>query len=396
MKNKDNIAKYSVLVFIGTLFLLDILNKFEFIQNKEGIGFFIIKIIKLFFELVFLFFLAIQWQKTKRFFYLLGGVLLSFFIGQLTLYFNSDLNQFAEYEMYRYVSLYFFPLIFIEFSSKYWNKNKSNNQWFIYAEQVLLGVFLINTICIITGVLFGVEFFKTYDKNRWGYMGLMPRSITASYFYIGVIFYLYSKRLVSLNYKLLFQLAVVSSVLIGTKSIYLYLALLFSYHIIVNQYYKNKIFYILTILSILGTIVFYDFIFEQIINRFFKGLYNLYEQKGWLTAVMSFRDEIFRENTAFYSENWNGLNFIFGGRIFNWALFENSLFDLLIFFGLLGAILYLSYFYKKLLRNRTLFIKINLVFVFIISIFAGQFFSNISAMTYFISFVLLVKKDFEE
>lgn len=386
MIRKKFITESTVLLFIGLLFLLDILNKFNFTEDTNIA--LLIKLIKTSFELIFLTFLLINWKSTKYFFYFLSFIILVFVIGQLNLQFNLGLNQFYNIELLRYTLLYLFPLIYLKFFEFSSNKPFRESK----LEFLLLLILVVNTICILLGALFDIEFFKTYDKNRWGYMGLMPRSITASYFYIVGIFYLYSKIQTSQKYVILFVLSVIGAVLVGTKSIYLYLSLLLVYHIVVNQYYKLKTFYFLGTFILGMGIFFQDFIFEQIIQRFFSGLYNLYEQKGWLTAIMSYRDTIFKENVGFYTEKWNFINYIFGGKIFETALFENSLLDLGIFFGIVGSVSYLFFFYKKLVHNKSSFIQINLLFILIISIFAGQFFSNISAMAYLCSFMFLINK----
>lgn len=392
MKVKKLLTENILLLFLVSIFLLDILNKI-YTSADSGPSIFI-KAIKTIFELFFLGFLFMNWKSTKRFIYFLICLAIIFLIGQIDLILNLEINQFRDIELLRYFLLYLFPLVYIKFLEVFPAEIKISQSKLNQLETFFLLILTINTICIFSGLLFEIPFFKTYSKSRWGYMGLMPRSITASYFYIISIIFLYTKATIkgNLKFKFLLFITIIGAILIGTKSIYLFLALLLGYHIVSKKYYKLKSFYASIVGVSLILFVFYDFIIKNVIQRYFSVLYNLYEEKGWLTAAASFRDEIFKENLAFYIEKWNLVNYIFGGRIFESALFENSIIDLIIFFGVGGSVLYLHFLYKKLILGKNIFIQINLMFILLISILAGQFFSNISAMAYIGTVLFLINK----
>src|SRR5690606_3193739 len=289
---------------------------------------------------------------------------------------------------FRILALLFFPLIF----SSYIFFLPKDPPKILYTLFYSILILVIATIFM--GLFWEIKFFKTY-LSRFGYLGLMPKSITASYFFISAISLLYYISVIKNNKQIcwLFIVTLITSLLVGTKSIYLFVFLLFAFHFIKYKFYQKKIIYISLLSAVLFFLFFNEFLYDQG-KIYFKSLFDLYEIKGLLTALTSMRDEIFIDNIKNYNGVWEWYNYLIGGKVPSFKLYENSVFDLYSCFGILGTGIYLSVFYKNMIMmmsTRNSFVIFYLISVFIISILAGQFFLNISAISYFIlSFYLII------
>ena len=127
---------------------------------------------------------------------------------------------------------------------------------------------------------------------------------------------------------------------------------------------------------------------------YFTSFMKLYEAKGLVTALTSFRDLIFINNKDLYLEKWNWWNYLIGGKIPNAKLFESSIWDLIVFFGVIGVCLYvyvLSENIFKFYSKSNYFSNFSIFSVFLISILAGQFFINISGISYFLITLFLIR-----
>lgn len=373
--------RYLIPIFIIFIFVLDILNKFDYFEIPDSLGFLFIKAFKTFFIFLFFALISLKPFRANKSFYIFFLILfIIYLIGQISLYLSHNKPYFIDLYNLRYLALYFFPIIYVKYLNTYSIIDKRH---YLLIENILIGIIALNTILILCGAFFEISFFKTYGKNRWGYMGLMPRSITASYLTIISIFYLYIKYNLSKKYTYLFWFVIAGALCIGTKSIYLFLILLFTYHFISNKLYKNYKIYIFLSLLVGTVVLFSNFILKNIVNNFFSIHLNLYKEKGFLTSLSSFRYDIFWENLNFVKTNWAAINYFFGGFIPDTKMFENSLADLIVFFGFGGAFLYLFYFWKNWVNQKLLIFKLFIFATFLISILAGQFFMNISAIAYF-------------
>lgn len=364
--------------FIILVFLLDILNKFPLFQDAEQIWYYLIKGGKFLFE--FLFFLElIRTYKGKSLYLLIGFLAVLFLLGNFILLLNESNPSYLDFNSVRLFLLYLFPIIYLQYlkSGPLEIVSVQNR-----VEKLLLGIIIIYVLFIFIGFIGSIDFFKTYGKYRWGFMGLLPRSITASYFIIGALIFLYYKR----NKGRLFQVLLISvigaGILAGTKSIYLFFFLFSVYIILEKRIYKRKTFIMAAGSLLIGSIIFWGKIWEYLFGDLFSIFHRIYENKGLLTAIMSYRDEIFISNVQVLEEKWTVLNLFVGGKAQNSLLFENSVMDLVNFFGILGTAAYMFWFWKQLYRNSSSYIKTNLILVFIISILAGQLFANISAVTF--------------
>lgn len=240
-------------------------------------------------------------------------------------------------------------------------------------------IIFIYIATVIVGVIFQMDVFRTY-YTRFGYMGIMGKSITATYLSIISIIYFYFKWQNTLRKRDLILLITVSlvSCLVGTKAILLFICffslfIVYKYHLYLNKY--------LVIGGIaLSTIFIMNY--QRIIPVDMLNYYiNFYNENGLLTILMSYRDEIFMNNSQQYINEWSFYNILFGGKLSSVNLYEMSIFDLISFLGIIGTSVYLFYLFTHL-KHQNKSYNYFLCCLFFISIFAGQFFLNNSAITY--------------
>lgn len=379
-------TQFVLCVFLILIFGLDILNIFEFSKSQPWES--LIKTGKSIFYICFLFNCLII-TKDKLLITSITTLALFFFIGQLIIFGKPSITSEFISETapnIRFLILSLFPLIFITFLA---NNPQLNT---IQIRKIFIIIIWITTLSTIIGFVFEIKFLKTYI-HRFGYRGLMPKSITATYFYIAAILFLYHayffkkhKNLISLLF------TVMSALLVGTKAIYLFIAMLFLFHFIYFKFYKKFLTYIsLTFLLILFS-VFKDAV-QLLFIKLFNPLIALYEKSGLLTALFSFRDLIFIENWLIYKNSWTSVNYLLGGKISHAKLYENSVLDIFTFFGIIGTCLFLYVFFKnslKIIKTNYPFGWFSILSIFTVSILAGQFFINISGATYILIALFLM------
>jgi hypothetical protein len=247
-------------------------------------------------------------------------------------------------------------------------------------------IMILNSLLIFLGYFLSIKLFSTYQGERFGYNGAFNAVSTGSYAYIITLMYflLTYKSAVVKNWK--FILIFISCFFIGTKAVYLTMAFTLAYIVITTKIpYKKTI---LTVGAILLLAAAYFFFFQY-------GIFNSIRQSdGIISALLSYRDELFLERTLPYiKENWSWVNYLFGG-VSNFDLRSQMEFiDVFFFWGLLGGAFYLVVFYKlfipfKLNNTGIIFIA----FLAFIILLAGNFF----AYSFVALFLLVLKLKLEE
>lgn len=341
--NRDN-TQLILSVFLITLFGLDILNIFDFSKTQPWE--FIIKSSKSIFYVYFLIYCFLK-LKDRLLICLTSILSLFFIIGQLTMYGNLRFSNELLTEISPTIRLFLlllFPLIFSSFLVRKTQLDKRK------VRNIFIIIIWITTLSTIIGFLFEVKFLKTYI-HRFGYRGLMPKSITATYFYISSILFLYHTYFFEKSKKhlTLFILTILSAFLVGTKSIYAFIPMLFAFHLVYFKLYKNPLLYI-SLASLLASFWLFIDKVQMVFIKHFNPLFVLYEESGLLTALFSFRDLIFIENWQIYQAKWTGINFLIGGKISQAKLYENSVMELFSFLELL-ELASISLFFLKTLFN---------------------------------------------
>ncbi|WP_299121214.1 O-antigen polymerase [uncultured Winogradskyella sp.] len=237
-------------------------------------------------------------------------------------------------------------------------------------------LFFINLGAIIIGYIFSIDMFLTYDSGkRFGYKGIYSMSgQTSIYFILMVLYYLH--KIIFKKYSLIIFLkliiVILGSFLIGTKRIYLFVPMLIVYYFFFLGGYKKKITYQLSVpVSLLAFLLFITI--KKDLQKTFDVLYSIYETKGLLSSLTSYRSDLF---TRIYSttivNDWTFWNFLFGGLNFSEQRTEMGFVDLFLFFGVIGFLIYL-YFYKVLFQFK---FSHSFYWFFIFSLFAIVFLAD--------------------
>lgn len=362
--DKSQVFFWFLLLFLG----IEALNKLYYhIIEAE---FYLQKLVKL---LAFAFmFTSLLFTRTQQ---LLGIFLLVlwFVLGQYFLpqaFTTMAIIGFSRYLFFLILLLYFKDLG--SFDKHKTRKIASFWEFFLW----------VNNILIVLGALLQLEWFKSYEGERWGYNGLVWASANSTYLYLSALLYFVFYYKKKFYYQPLFWFTLVASLLIGTKSVYL-AVFLFSLVLLVNAKISKK--WVLGSLSLISML-------------FLVGVYVLFnyslfaeisKEEGWLTAVLSYRDDLLLTETIPYiQENWRSLHYFIGGLSNPLLRPQLELIDLWLYFGILGAPLYLYLFFRyyfnfKLAHQDKLWFAVLLA----VPLITGNFFYNASVPIY----LLLIK-----
>lgn len=263
------------------------------------------------------------------------------------------------------------------------------NQKKVLLSKLILIIFSIYVITILTASLLGISYLTTYKFGRFGYMPLFSSQNEFSFIMITIVVYFYKSwiKRKSMLYLLLFTLSVFASLLIGTKVIYLFIFIFFNYLLI--KYFKlrkSAAIYVLILLLI--------FLFKEnlilFLNRNFEVLVEVYQEKGILDAISSLRLSYLKDRLICQNSTLEPVNIIFGGLNIG-CLTEMSLFDVLLFFGVLGVCFYFYSIKKAIIDNIKLdvFGYFYLISITLLSFVGGYFFENFSAQIYSVSLLYI-------
>lgn len=374
-----------VIIYFIVFFGLDFFNK-DRLQAPENL-LWVIKATKTSFFILFMIILAYE----KNFNFLKKSAFLIVLVAghqSLLMLHQYDLVVSSAYQTIRELSLYCFPIVFLSYMSTI--DEKKDKAFLATFFEVVIAIVVATTFA---GFLFHIAYFKTYYQ-RFGFLGVLPKSITATYFYIAALIYTYYFINKNIWLKILFCITLLGSLMVGTKSIYLFIVLFIGYLFFVNKWYQKKVFY--------GTAIFFMVLFwiysatiAMVLRETFHTLESLYQRKGLLTALSSYRNDIFYEVSQKYEPTWEWYSYLIGGRISFFPIYEMTIIDLIVSFGLIGMVYYLYIMYSMTSSKppyQSCFINFSLCSVFIISIFAGQFFTNISAISYVILALFLINR----
>lgn len=233
-------------------------------------------------------------------------------------------------------------------------------------------IFWINCIIILIGFYFDITVFRTYRGTRFGYMGIIDRSTFASYLFIFVIIYYYYKWKYSneLKFSWALVLAVLISLLVGTKRIYFFFILLLIFHFFYFKLYRNKLFWLGFGVIGIGLFLLHEKVL-YFFKVFFSVLISIYHEKGLFSAITSLRNDLLIDyKNTFISNNWSFFNYIFGGGLFHEIRPEMDMIDSYLFFGIFGPLVYIYIYAKYIFNYRTSspFLIFSLIIVIILAI----------------------------
>lgn len=306
----------------------------------------------------------------------LTGMSLVFVVGQYTFNNLTFGEHFLDNTIYfgRYIFVFILVLIFV-------NKRKLETNKAVFSVYEKIVVF--NSVLILLGVLFDIVLFKTY-YYRFGYNGLFMAPSISTFFYALALTYFLNQYLVFK--KKLPELILVCLVcfLTGTKALILFFCLSALHWIWIHKWYLKKKFY--ATLSGIGILIFvfrksiYDFLYTS-----FRANFELYEQDGLITALTSFRNLKLKENfLPLMEEKWGIWNYLFGGTDFVKYRVEFEVFDVILFFGILGTLMYFFFYFKHIIRFNTFssFGKVQVLILLFTALLSGTFFNNAPVALY--------------
>ena len=334
---------YWVLVILTSYFLLNrFLQKLSFvyldnrwIELKVGEG--------ILFGLAYVFILISAWFLRKKIprcvFWCWGGLVFIFLINEFRFAWgNADyslIESLTKSQGY-YTAKFTMPLLFWGV----WSVLEKANHYGVGFITQLQRFLTINAVLIIAGAVFDVSIFESYPlSGRWGYSGFLWHLSFYSITYGIFLLYLLEQKKKAWGFIFLFSLALL---LLGQKAGLLYVLLIFTVGMVTNQYFQVGI--IASGVALVGSAPLW-LPHVVAISPFWEDVYN---KHGVWGALLSLRNENIENIWGIKSPQLSVFDVMFGGAIRFPTRIEMMPFDILIFFGVLGLLLFVLLVFKIL------------------------------------------------
>ena len=334
---------YWVLVVLTSYFLLNrFLQKLSYVylddrwtQLKVGEG--------VLFGLAYIVILISAWLLRKKIpryvFWCWGGLVFIFLINEFRFAWgNADyslIESLTKSQGY-YTAKFTMPLLFWGV----WLVLKDANHYGLIFITQLQRFLTINAILIIAAAIFGITCFESYPlSGRWGYSGLLWHLSFHSIAYGVFMLYLLDQKNKAWGSIILFGLVLL---LLGQKAGLLYFILIFTLGIVTKRYLQWGV------ISSCLVIVFSAPLwlpYVVAISPFWEDVYN---KHGVWGALLSLRNENIENIWGIISPQLSVFDVMFGGAIRFPTRIEMMPFDILIFFGVLGLLLFVLLVFKIL------------------------------------------------
>ncbi len=319
-------------IFLVLILMSDLHYKYISINGIQTFKFTVIS--KVIIALAFLVISVINFKKIKKgYFMVIAGLIMVIILG----YANTDSNR-IFYSSYTQAQYLFGLFVFYFFFSFYKFLDVA------LLLKTLTFIIILNFLFILIGLLYEIELFKTY-LSRFGFNGIFKGTSEASYFYLFSIL-LFANLPFSKKNVFVFGLVIMSSLLVGSKSLYVYLffiALLTAFNLFKKQvgFLKAKHYFLLILLAVAFV---YSFLWLVLTQN--TTLNNVFIKDGLLSAIFSYRDVLTANAIYTIGEKYNFFNYMFGGLPFIYKTTEIFLMDLFITFGVIGSFLFLIFIRK--------------------------------------------------
>jgi len=258
-------------------------------------------------------------------------------------------------------------------------------------EKPIINVGIISCALIFLGLFTEIELFRSYNySNRFGFNGVFLKTSEASYNYMCFIAIALLNFFLKKKSVFLFLLFAICSLLIGTKVIWLFIILA------AFLFYWNNHKKLLTLFSVLIITVYFSF--RKQINVFLiQYLPNgeaLYRENKMITVFTSTRDLLLKETLHHVIQNWNPINYFFGGNKYWLFKVELEFFDLFFLFGFLGLAVHFFFLKDRFFKKKSYkYTNCFIISIFICAFFAGNFFKSFLSFTiFYITFELINAK----
>jgi hypothetical protein len=306
---------------------------------------------------------------------------ITFIIGQLV--FASNVTFPVSYmENILIFNKYFF--VFIIYYGIY--KLQDHPGHFSRAIRVMERLFILNAWLTLIGVIFGIEVFRTYvlQSYRFGYSGILWVQNEATIMCFLAISYFYYKHFILGQKSRQFLVVLVASMFLGTKSIYLFMVLLLLFHFFSHSSLKAKV----AVLFLSACIYFfvYWFLQTETADKLLAYFVSKADRMGIWYMLFSGRVSYLAVVNDQILQYWTFVNYIVGGQDQIKFMIEMDFFDLFLFLGIVGFIVYFLLLFTTVFRF-SLKKPFNLFFVFsfmLLAFLSGHFFSSVINAVYLV------------
>ncbi|MGJ8591427.1 MAG: hypothetical protein ACSHXF_02695 [Aquaticitalea sp.] len=228
-----------------------------------------------------------------------------------------------EFLRYSFI-LILFPVLHFSF---HYSKHQEFLRLFYWVMKIFVSV---NLLVILTGIVFDIEVFHTYQYGRSGYNGLLLSQGLTPYVYMSATVLFWDKK----DYVML-TLVMIASILSGIKGVYLgefiLVALLLYFSKSISNTNKLRFGIVsLVVFILVTTIIFTTSKFQQVI-----------EEDGILSAIFSYRTDNLME--IIETSPKDSYNYFIGVIGLETVRLEMQLIDILMFFGILGFLVFIYF-----------------------------------------------------
>ena len=279
-------------------------------------------------------------KKVPRYvFWCWGGIVLIFLINELRFAWGnpdySIVESLTKSQGY-YTAKFTMPLLFWGV----WSVLKNANYYGVVFITQLQRFLTINAVLIIAGAVFDVSTFESYPlSGRWGYSGFLWHLSFHSIAYGVFLLYLLEQKKKEWGFILLFSLALL---LLGQKAGLLYVLLIVTFGVVTNRYFQLGI--IASGVILFGSAPIW-LPYVVTISPFWENVYN---KHGFWGVLLSLRNENIENIWEIINPLLSVFDVMFGGAIRFPTRIEMMPFDILIYFGVLGLLLFVLLLFKIL------------------------------------------------
>ena len=279
-------------------------------------------------------------KKVPRYvFWCWGGIVLIFLINELRFAWgNPDyslVESLTKSQGY-YTAKFTMPLLFWGV----WSVLKNANYYGVVFITQLQRFLAVNAVLIVAGAVFDVSTFESYPlSGRWGYSGFLWHLSFHSIAYGVFLLYLLEQKKKEWGFILLFSLALL---LLGQKAGLLYVLLIVTVGVVTNRYFQVGI--IASGVILFGSAPIW-LPYVVTISPYWENAYN---KHGVWGVLMSLRNENIENIWEIINPLLSVFDVMFGAAIRFPTRIEMMPFDILIYFGVLGLLLFVLFLFKIL------------------------------------------------
>jgi hypothetical protein len=385
-KNRKVINRvyFVYLIFIPLMFISDGVTKYFSFVGEDFTRFSLL--VRMIFELIIVGYLLQNLRKQNWNVFLSIGILfLGILVGNLSLKNYDFLSEiFVSFNKYIFLFVtYLFFSSFLDFNKNYFDK--------VY--KLLTIILSLNIIVIFLGFVFEIDYFKSFPKAdyRYGYNGVYFAGNESSFVLMIMVSFFYFRAYYEQKSKIILILSILATMLSGMKAVYGFLILLGLYHLVIKT--NKRIFILSSPFIVYAVYLISSYLqseeFQILISYFLHTL----DDKGLLWMLLSGRQEFIDLKLIPLINDWTLLNFLFGGQNITY-LMEMDFFDVLLFFGAIGSIVYFYIFYKLFIK-KLLWHEFFTFFTFsilLLAFFGGHFLNSATSAIYFSLVIIYFQK----